>query len=116
MAEVETSRDGAVLTITLNRPDVLNAFNLALHEGLAAALKELDLSPSEVVGVGDAENDLALLRCCGYGVAVASAVPALKEHADLVTKCGVGRGVVELVKWLIAGDLPNPVQGDQLPG
>ena len=40
MAEVETSRDGAVLTITLNRPDVLNAFNAALHAALAAALKE----------------------------------------------------------------------------
>jgi 2-(1,2-epoxy-1,2-dihydrophenyl)acetyl-CoA isomerase len=40
MAEVETSRDGAVLTITLNRPDVLNAFNLSMHESLAAALKD----------------------------------------------------------------------------
>jgi len=40
MAEVETSRDGAVLTITLNRPDVLNAFNAAMHKGLAAALKD----------------------------------------------------------------------------
>jgi 2-(1,2-epoxy-1,2-dihydrophenyl)acetyl-CoA isomerase len=40
MAEVETSREGAVLTITLNRPDVLNAFNAAMHKGLAAALKE----------------------------------------------------------------------------
>jgi 2-(1,2-epoxy-1,2-dihydrophenyl)acetyl-CoA isomerase len=40
MAEVETSRDGAVLTITLNRPDVLNALNAAMHAGLAAALKE----------------------------------------------------------------------------
>jgi 2-(1,2-epoxy-1,2-dihydrophenyl)acetyl-CoA isomerase len=40
MAEVETSRDGAVLTITLNRPDVLNAFNAAMHAALAAALKE----------------------------------------------------------------------------
>jgi 2-(1,2-epoxy-1,2-dihydrophenyl)acetyl-CoA isomerase len=40
MAEVETTRDGAVLTITLNRPDVLNALNRAVHEGLAAALKE----------------------------------------------------------------------------
>src|SRR5919201_1920560 len=34
------SRDGAVLTITLNRPDVLNAFNAAMHKTLAAALKE----------------------------------------------------------------------------
>ena len=40
MAEVEASRDGAVLTITLNRPDVLNAFNTAMHRGLAAALKD----------------------------------------------------------------------------
>ncbi len=40
MAEVETTREGAVLTITLNRPDVLNAFNQAVHDGLAAALEE----------------------------------------------------------------------------
>jgi 2-(1,2-epoxy-1,2-dihydrophenyl)acetyl-CoA isomerase len=40
MAEVETSRDGAVLTITLNRPDVLNALNGATHRALAGALKE----------------------------------------------------------------------------
>jgi 2-(1,2-epoxy-1,2-dihydrophenyl)acetyl-CoA isomerase len=40
MPEVETSRDEAVLTITLNRPDVLNAFNEAMHKALAAALKE----------------------------------------------------------------------------
>jgi 2-(1,2-epoxy-1,2-dihydrophenyl)acetyl-CoA isomerase len=40
VAEVETSRDGAVLTITLNRPDVLNAFDAAMHAALAAALRE----------------------------------------------------------------------------
>jgi 2-(1,2-epoxy-1,2-dihydrophenyl)acetyl-CoA isomerase len=40
MAEVETTRAGAVLTITLNRPDVLNALNGAMHEALGDALKE----------------------------------------------------------------------------
>src|SRR3989442_4592467 len=40
VAEVETSREGAVLTVTLNRPDVLNAFNTEMHRGLAGALKE----------------------------------------------------------------------------
>jgi 2-(1,2-epoxy-1,2-dihydrophenyl)acetyl-CoA isomerase len=40
MAEVEVSRDGAVLTITLNRPEVLNAINLAVQQGLRDALKE----------------------------------------------------------------------------
>jgi 2-(1,2-epoxy-1,2-dihydrophenyl)acetyl-CoA isomerase len=40
MAEVETSREGAVLTVTLNRPDVLNALDAATHKALAAALKQ----------------------------------------------------------------------------
>jgi 2-(1,2-epoxy-1,2-dihydrophenyl)acetyl-CoA isomerase len=40
MSEVEVSREGAVLTITLNRPDVLNAINQAVHEGLHGALKQ----------------------------------------------------------------------------
>ena len=38
--EVLTARDGAVLTITLNRPDVYNAINRAMHEHLAAALAD----------------------------------------------------------------------------
>lgn len=37
---VEFLLDGGVLTVTLNRPDVLNAFNAAMHEGLGLALKE----------------------------------------------------------------------------
>ena len=40
MAEVESRRDGAVLTITLNRPDVLNALNGAAQTALAAALEQ----------------------------------------------------------------------------
>jgi 2-(1,2-epoxy-1,2-dihydrophenyl)acetyl-CoA isomerase len=40
MSEVLTDRDGGVLTITLNRPDVLNAMNGAMHTALGAALRE----------------------------------------------------------------------------
>jgi 2-(1,2-epoxy-1,2-dihydrophenyl)acetyl-CoA isomerase len=55
MAEVETSRDGAVLTITLNRPDVLNAFNADLHRALGAALKDArsdDVRAVVITGAG----------------------------------------------------------------
>jgi 2-(1,2-epoxy-1,2-dihydrophenyl)acetyl-CoA isomerase len=40
MAEVESTRAGAVQTITLNRPDKMNAFTRALHAGLREALKD----------------------------------------------------------------------------
>src|ERR1051325_2443296 len=55
MAEVEVTRDGAVQTITLNRPDVLNAFNRALHDGLRGALREardVDVRAVVVTGAG----------------------------------------------------------------
>ncbi len=73
--------------------------------GLSAALKELGLSPHNTVAIGDAENDQALLDCCGCGVAVANALPMLKERADFVTKGDRGAGVVELIDKLIASDL-----------
>ena len=34
MPDVEVTRADAVLTITLNRPDVLNALNRAVHAGI----------------------------------------------------------------------------------
>ncbi len=73
--------------------------------GLAAALDELKLSPHNVVGVGDAENDHAFLAACECAVAVANALPALKERADLVTRRDHGAGVAELIDRLLADDL-----------
>jgi 2-(1,2-epoxy-1,2-dihydrophenyl)acetyl-CoA isomerase len=55
MAAVETTREGGVLTITLNRPDVLNAFNADLHRALAAALKDAradDVRAVVITGAG----------------------------------------------------------------
>lgn len=41
MADVVlTARDRSVLTITLNRPEVYNAINRAMHDGLAEALEQ----------------------------------------------------------------------------
>lgn len=74
--------------------------------GLKAALKRLSLSPHNVVGIGDAENDQAFLSACGCGVAVENALPTVKEKADLVV-ADHGNGVIELATMLIANDLAS---------
>src|SRR5687767_1863774 len=70
MSEVLTSRDGAVLTITLNRPEVFNAFNAALHAGLRAALED----------AGDPEVRAVVITGAGRGF---SAGQDLKEFQEM---------------------------------
>src|SRR6266545_3700159 len=71
MAEVETTRAGAVLTVTLNRPEVLNAFNAAMHKALAAALKE----------AADAEVRAVVLTGAGRGFCVGQDLTEFREAA-----------------------------------
>jgi hydroxymethylpyrimidine pyrophosphatase-like HAD family hydrolase len=72
--------------------------------GLSALLSDLGLSSQSVVGIGDAENDHEFLSFCGCSVAVANALPALKERAGVVTAGSYGAGVVEVIDRLIATD------------
>ncbi|MEO1591991.1 MAG: HAD family hydrolase [Cyanobacteria bacterium J06632_22] len=70
--------------------------------GLAVALEKLGLAADTVAGIGDAENDLDLLKACGLGVAVANALPVVTETADWVMTQSRGAGVVELIDRLLA--------------
>jgi hydroxymethylpyrimidine pyrophosphatase-like HAD family hydrolase len=73
--------------------------------GLKKALRHLGLSPHNVVGVGDAENDHAFLRLCECSAAVRNALPAVQAEVDLVTRGDHGQGVRELCERLLEDDL-----------
>lgn len=73
--------------------------------GIRAGLAELGLSPHNAIGVGDAENDHALLNVCECRVAVANAIPTLKERADFVTSDPDGLGVEQLIDKILFDDL-----------
>jgi 2-(1,2-epoxy-1,2-dihydrophenyl)acetyl-CoA isomerase len=72
MAEVETSREGAVLTITLNRPEVFNAFNAALHARLADALSD----------AADPEVRAVVITGAGRGFCAGQDLTEFREVAD----------------------------------
>jgi hydroxymethylpyrimidine pyrophosphatase-like HAD family hydrolase len=76
--------------------------------GLAPALAALGVPASRTIGIGDAENDQAFLRLCGLSVAVANALPSVKEHAHVVTSGARGAGVQELIDDLLSERLPPP--------
>ena len=73
--------------------------------GLQAALDELGVSSQNVVAVGDAENDLPILRMAACGVAVANALPSVKDEADIVLQKPRGSGVTDLINLLISDNL-----------
>lgn len=73
MAEVEVGRDGAVLTITLNRPDVLNAFTRAVHDQLGAALAD----------AADRDVRAVVITGAGRGFCVGQDLNEFRESPDI---------------------------------
>lgn len=108
-AAIDAIRDlGLELQVIFNKGAVMilpSGVNKAT--GLRAALEELSLSPHNVIGVGDAENDHALLQLCECGVSVSNALVSLKERSDLVTVGDHGAGVTEVIDRVLDDDLAS---------
>ena len=78
--EVLTQRDGAVLTITFNRPEVYNAFNRELHAALREALTEAaDASVRCVVVTGAGKGFCAGQDLKEFGEVSASIDESLEQ-------------------------------------
>jgi hydroxymethylpyrimidine pyrophosphatase-like HAD family hydrolase len=93
---------GLDLQVIFNRESVMTLpVGVDKSTGFRAALAELGLASGSVVGFGDAENDFAFLSLCGFSVAVANAIPSLKERVHLVTSGEDGAGVVEVLQKLL---------------
>ena len=73
--------------------------------GVSAVLEELQLSPHNLVAIGDAENDLDLFALAEHCVAVGNAAPALKDVADRIARASYGEGFVEFARELLETDL-----------
>jgi hypothetical protein len=101
-------RLGVDYQIAFNKRAVMvlpKAINKA--SGLTAALKRLCIAPGDVVGIGDAENDLPFLRICGLAAAVDNALPTVKAQCQFVAARDHGEGVLELIEALLGGSLDD---------
>jgi 3-deoxy-D-manno-octulosonate 8-phosphate phosphatase (KDO 8-P phosphatase) len=74
------------------------------REGLAHVCHQAELPPESVAYIGDDLPDLGALKLAGLGIAVADAVPEVKDAADAVTVAQGGRGAVrEAVEAILRG-------------
>ncbi len=98
VSEVETSRDGAVLTITLNRPEAYNAFTTSMHAALRDALGEAadeEVRAVVITGAGRgfcAGQDLTEFRQLQHGIG---------EHLEATYHPNI-RAIRELAKPVVA--------------
>jgi len=105
MGEVEVGRDGGVQTITLNRPDKLNAFTRGVHEELGAALEEArDPAVRAVVITGAGRGFSAGQDLTAFGEAgdVAAMLRAT-YHVNVLAIRSLEKPVIAAVNGVCAG-------------
>jgi hydroxymethylpyrimidine pyrophosphatase-like HAD family hydrolase len=82
---------------------------LSKEVGLKVLCEHLDITLDEMIGFGDGINDLEMLSCVGYPVAVANAVDEIRNvvinRGGYISKLKYGEGVLEAVNYLIEKDI-----------
>ena len=68
-----------------------------------AACAALGVSPARFAAIGDAENDITMLRAAGVGIAMGNAAPAVIAAADRVTATNARDGVAAAIDALLDG-------------
>lgn len=77
---------GGEMTFVRSHKSVVEILPEGINKGAAVKrlCAEFGLDRSEVICMGDSENDASMFPCAGLAVAAGNAMPALKEKADLV--------------------------------
>jgi Cof subfamily protein (haloacid dehalogenase superfamily) len=86
--------------LTQALPDALELlpYGASKATALKLLLKDLKLTPEEVLAIGDGENDIEMIQLVGLGVAMGNANPKLKAVADAVVASNDADGVAEAVE------------------
>lgn len=83
-----------------------------LHKGhgVLALARAFGCGPEEILGIGDAQNDLPFLSVVGVASAPANALPEVRERVAYVARAALGAGVLEIIARF-TGALPGAARG-----
>jgi Cof subfamily protein (haloacid dehalogenase superfamily) len=87
-------------TILRSSPIFLEFLDKSVNKGagVSAVAKQLGLEREEVICVGDAGNDLAMIRYAGLGIAMDNAMEEIKSEADFITYSNEEDGVAYVIE------------------
>lgn len=86
-------------TLVQSTPFFLEVLNKEVSKGLALEklTEHLGLQQSEVMAIGDQENDLAMIQYAGTGIAMGNGTASAKDLADFVVASNAEDGVKEAI-------------------
>lgn len=89
--------------VTRSIPWFIEVMNSRVNKGksLEIVARYLDIPMERVLAIGDSWNDAPLLQAAGFGVAMGSAPPELREVADAVVADVENDGVAEAVERFV---------------
>jgi len=105
-AEVRNLLGPSVMAMS-SIPSYLEITSARVSKGVAlqSMAESLGIARDEVMAIGDAMNDLSMIKWAGAGVAIGHAPEALRREAAYVTQSGPGAGVAEaLIRFGLSGD------------
>lgn len=83
----------------------INAAGVNKGVGLVRLGEMLGIRKEEIMACGDSDNDIAMLREAGFGVATANAIDCVKAVADYITGTNDEEGVARAIeKFALKGD------------
>ncbi|HIT66465.1 MAG TPA: HAD family phosphatase [Candidatus Merdisoma merdipullorum] len=81
----------------------ISAAGVDKGKGLLKLCEYLGLSPEKTIAVGDADNDVAILKTAGLSVAMGNALPQIRELSDVsVADCNHDGCAEAIEKYLLA--------------
>jgi Cof subfamily protein (haloacid dehalogenase superfamily) len=94
-------------TIVRSAPFYLEFLEKSVNKGagVAALAEKLNIKQEEVICIGDAGNDIHMIKYAGLGVAMGNAFPEVKKVANFITKTNEQDGVAFIIdKFILQGE------------
>ena len=95
---------------TSSSPNNVEVNSIDAQKGIALLqyADNKNILPEEIMAIGDNLNDYSMIKSAGVGVAMANAIPAIKEIAQIQTDSNINDGVAQIIEQTIAD---NQTQG-----